>query len=309
MERLRAARLSEHVVVTGGYDGGNRRDEVLQYEETTGTWSEIGRMKKARSHHAVVAVDDVCYADCKVEDWSIWSKCSATCGDGTKTRGRAVIREAENGGAPCPALEEEEPCNTDQCPVDCEVEDWSSWTKCSATCGGGNKTRGRGVVQEAEIGGAICPALEEEESCNTDQCKAYSEPDERIYWVLVSIPILFFLIGVLILCWNQCGLLKPYYFFCCALCKKMEKEDLNTNYGTDLDDASYVMEVRDANPEYDSVEASQGTKVRDKNSPKNQAIDQNSDYEPSSIYDSMENDQKDTRQVTAHSADYDSMEN
>ena len=72
---------------------------------------------------------------------------------------------------------------------------------------------------------------------------ADSEPDERIYWVLVSIPILFFLIGVLILCWNQCGLLKPYYYFCCALCKKMEKEDLNTNYGTDLDDASYVMEV------------------------------------------------------------------
>ena len=29
-------------------------------------------------------------------------------------------------------------------------------------------------------------------------------------------------------------------------------------------------QVRDANPEYDSVEASQGTKVCDKNSPKNQ---------------------------------------
>merc|ERR1712200_62930 len=56
------------------------------------------------------------------------------------------------------------------CPADCKVEDWSSWTKCSATCGGGTKTRGRGVVQEAENGGAVCPALEEEESCNTDQC-------------------------------------------------------------------------------------------------------------------------------------------
>ena len=30
------------------------------------------------------------------------------------------------------------------------------------------------------------------------------------------------------------------------------------------------LQVRDTNPEYDSVEASQGTKVRDKNSPKNQ---------------------------------------
>ena len=57
--------------------------------------------------------------------------------------------------------------------VDCEVEDWSSWSDCSATCGGGTKTRGRGVVQEAENGGAACPTLEEEEPCNTDQCPGY----------------------------------------------------------------------------------------------------------------------------------------
>ena len=73
------------------------------------------------------------------------------------------------------------------------------------------------------------------------------EPDERIYWVLVSIPVLFFLIGLFFLCWNQCGLLKPYCSFCCAfcsaLCTKMEKEDLNPNYGTDLDEATSVAEV------------------------------------------------------------------
>ena len=67
--------------------------------------------------------------------------------------------------------------------------------------------------------------------------------DERIYWVLVSIPILFFLVGVFFLCWNQCGILKPCCCICCGLCKKMEKEDLNPNYGADLDEASYVMEV------------------------------------------------------------------
>merc|ERR1711962_169241 len=220
MRGLRAARLSERVVVTGGLDDGrNYRDEVLQYEETTEAWSEIGKMKKARDYHAVVEVDVslFCSADCKVEDWSSWTDCSATCGGGTKTRGRGVVQEAENGGAPCPALEEEESCNTDQCPVDCEVEDWSSWTKCSATCGGGTKTRGRGVVQEAEKGGAVCPALEEEEPCNTDQCKADSEPDERIYLGFVSIPILFFLIGVFILCWSRC---RPGS---CTDCKPLPK--------------------------------------------------------------------------------------
>ena len=72
MYGLRAAGL----IVTGGSDdGGNRRDEVshkcrfdqlsvwyinvqvLQYEETAGTWSEIGMMEKARYHHAVVEID------------------------------------------------------------------------------------------------------------------------------------------------------------------------------------------------------------------------------------------------------------
>jgi len=117
MNSLRAVRLLEHVVVTGGRDDGrNSRNEVLQYEEITGVWSEIGKMKKARSYHAVVDVSLFCSVDCKVEDWSSWSDCSATCGGGTKTRGRGVVQEAENGGAPCPALEEEESCNTDQCP-------------------------------------------------------------------------------------------------------------------------------------------------------------------------------------------------
>jgi len=129
------------------------------------------------------------------------------------------------------------------------------------------------------------------------------EIDERIYWVLVSIPILFFLVGVFFLCWNQSGLLKPCCCVCCGLCEKMEKEDLNPNYGTDLDEASYVMEARDENPEYDIGDASHETSG--KHSPLTQATDQNPDYEPS--YDSMENDQQGTR-ASLNNAEYDSME-
>jgi len=116
MYGLRAARLSDRAIVISGQDDYGDRDEVLQYDETTGAWSEIGRMKKARYYHAVVDLSQFCSVDCKVEDWSSWSDCSATCGGGTKTRGRGVVQEAENGGAACPALEEKEPCNTDQCP-------------------------------------------------------------------------------------------------------------------------------------------------------------------------------------------------
>ena len=53
--------------------------------------------------------------DCKVGDWKAWGDCSATCGGGTKTRAREVIREAMDEGKTCPNLEESEVCNTDKC--------------------------------------------------------------------------------------------------------------------------------------------------------------------------------------------------
>merc|ERR1719270_1751499 len=91
----------------------------------------------------------------------------------------AKLKIGENGGAPCPALEEEEPCNTDQCPVDCEVEDWSLWSECSATCGGGTRTRERKVVQEPENGGAACQDREEEESCKTEPCEGTTDANSN----------------------------------------------------------------------------------------------------------------------------------
>jgi len=68
---------------------------------------------------------------------------------------------------------------TKLCSVDCKVEDWSDWTKCSEPCNGGTKTRARGVVQEEELGGTTCLALEEGEFCNTDPCKGNLPPLKR----------------------------------------------------------------------------------------------------------------------------------
>jgi len=55
--------------------------------------------------------------------------------------------------------------------VNCEVEDWSSWSECSTTCGDGTRTRERKVVQEPENGGAACQDREERDSCNTEPCE------------------------------------------------------------------------------------------------------------------------------------------
>ena len=54
--------------------------------------------------------------------------------------------------------------------VDCKVGDWKPWGECSATCGGGTKTREREVVQQPNHGGVTCPNLEETMACNTQGC-------------------------------------------------------------------------------------------------------------------------------------------
>ena len=145
--------------------------------------------------------------DCKVGDWKPWGKCSVTCGSGTKTRGREVIREAKDAGASCPDLEETEECNTEECPgtlsillsdfqhhiftncgssVDCKVDDWSAWSDCDVACGRGTKTKTREVIQQPKHGGETCPALEETMECNTEECPGsllilLFDPDHHIF--------------------------------------------------------------------------------------------------------------------------------
>ena len=57
-------------------------------------------------------------ADCKWSHWSDWTACSATCGNGTKTRSRTRYVEDVNGGIDCPGEEEKDniDCNESACP-------------------------------------------------------------------------------------------------------------------------------------------------------------------------------------------------
>ena len=55
------------------------------------------------------------------------------------------------------------------CPeANCVVGDWSAWGVCSARCGGGTRRRARPVLEGADS--VSCPALEESQRCNTDEC-------------------------------------------------------------------------------------------------------------------------------------------
>ena len=78
--------------------------------------------------------DRRCPIDCKWRQWTSWTACSATCGEGKKTRTRSTI-PARYGGKGCQENEETEiqteNCGVRQQCIYCEVEDWSVWSACA----------------------------------------------------------------------------------------------------------------------------------------------------------------------------------
>jgi hypothetical protein len=112
-----------------------------------------------------------CPVDCELGPFTDWSDCSEVCGDGVQSRSRAVLVEPEFGGAACGELEETRPCNDRPCTDDCIVSDWTPFTLCSASCGGGTSYREREIIRPPQNGGAACPTLlRQEVPCNTQPC-------------------------------------------------------------------------------------------------------------------------------------------
>ena len=107
-----------------------------------------------------------CPVNCVLGDWADWNTCSTTCGDsGWRSRTRPIVTPALNGGS-CPDTTQEEPCNRFPCPISCVVGDWESWSSCNTPCGDGLKTRRRPILVAPQYGGAECPSLEQNASCN-----------------------------------------------------------------------------------------------------------------------------------------------
>ncbi|KAI4563342.1 hypothetical protein MJT46_010951, partial [Ovis ammon polii x Ovis aries] len=77
--------------------------------------------------------------------WSGWGICSRTCNGGQMRRYRTCDNpHPSNGGRACGGPDSQiQRCNTDMCPVDGSWGNWHSWSWCSTSCGGGEKTRKR----------------------------------------------------------------------------------------------------------------------------------------------------------------------
>uniref|UniRef100_A0A8C6Y727 Thrombospondin type-1 domain-containing protein 7A n=1 Tax=Naja naja TaxID=35670 RepID=A0A8C6Y727_NAJNA len=92
-----------------------------------------------------------CPSDCKLSEWSNWSRCSKSCGSGVKVRSKWLREKPYNGGRPCPKLDhvnqvyEVVPCHSD-CGQYIGVTE--PWSVCKVTnvdlkenCGVGVQTR------------------------------------------------------------------------------------------------------------------------------------------------------------------------
>ncbi|KAF1567528.1 Adhesion G protein-coupled receptor B2, partial [Eudyptes schlegeli] len=108
--------------------------------------------------------------DPAAEEWSQWSVCSLTCGQGSQVRTRSCVSSPY--GTLCSGLlRETRTCNnTATCPVHGAWEEWSPWSLCSVTCGRGARTRTRQCVAP-QRGGKACEGPElQAKPCNIASC-------------------------------------------------------------------------------------------------------------------------------------------
>lgn len=111
----------------------------------------------------------------------IWEDgtCSKTCGGGNKTQKFKVTKEKiADGNCPDFGKTRNIQCNTQPCPVDCEVK-WGDWGSCSTTCGNGTQIRNYSIITPPKYGGNQCPTQTKRCSdlsgCKID-CVGYHDP-------------------------------------------------------------------------------------------------------------------------------------
>ncbi|KAM4642152.1 hemicentin-1 [Discoglossus pictus] len=94
--------------------------------------------------------NEICNSDlCPIHgnwgQWSSWGSCSRTCNGGQMKRHRSCDNPApSHQGRDCSGTDSEiQRCNMELCPVNGNWGPWESWTRCSASCGGGEQIRRR----------------------------------------------------------------------------------------------------------------------------------------------------------------------
>lgn len=142
-------------------------------KEILGT--EICGTTKVRNEllKAALGLKDSEIVDCAVSKWT-YGGCSVPCDDklvgGTQQLMREIVVAKKGYGAACPRLSMTTKCSQFKCPVDCQLSDFSDYSKCTKVCGGGMQTRIRSLEVKPKNGGKSCEALQESRPCNSGSC-------------------------------------------------------------------------------------------------------------------------------------------
>ncbi|XP_038615928.1 adhesion G protein-coupled receptor B1 isoform X4 [Tachyglossus aculeatus] len=108
--------------------------------------------------------------DPAAEEWSPWSVCSATCGEGWQTRTRFCVSSSYSTQCSGPLREQRQCNNSAVCPVHGAWDEWSPWSLCSSTCGRGFRDRTR-TCKPPQFGGNPCEGPEKQTKfCNIALC-------------------------------------------------------------------------------------------------------------------------------------------
>ncbi|KAG9483372.1 hypothetical protein GDO78_009341 [Eleutherodactylus coqui] len=119
--------------------------------------------------------DDLCPVHGNWGTWSSWGACSRTCNGGQKRRYRACDNPApSHSGRGCTGADTDiHKCHSNKCPIDGNWGPWEAWSKCSATCGGGQQIRTRLCKHLVESNNVrSCPGDSTQFlKCNVQACK------------------------------------------------------------------------------------------------------------------------------------------
>nr|XP_039269684.1 SCO-spondin-like isoform X2 [Styela clava] len=120
-------------------------------------------------------------------EWSTWTTCSVSCGRGETTRERICI-DGNIGDSGCRGDSEAiKNCFRPACRVDAKWSRWTTWSKCSVTCGGGSKSRSRECLG-GKVGNPGCFGEDQQtDECNTNKCLTMGTWNNWLNWSTCSV--------------------------------------------------------------------------------------------------------------------------
>lgn len=190
--------LTEHLEQPGEVPKGCEFDEWLDWSSCS---VSCGNGSRERTRKAMTAdnASTACSAndsverdncsvecpDCDFGTWDDWSVCTHSCGGGVRQRHRPAQNVLHHSGLPCDRSlgSQFESCHTQACDRDCTLSDWADWTACTATCGGGVKTRQRSTKDEHSGQGRACSdAMNQTLQCSSKICPQDCQMSEWEEW-------------------------------------------------------------------------------------------------------------------------------